>query len=415
MKDTKIKLMTLALTAVMTLSATACAKEKKDAAQDSSGAASSEEARVTTNTTDATAASEAKDTTEALTSPADTTTNAALDTTPAAPAANADTKAYADAYIDIINGYGASNEDVKFAFAHIDGDEIPELIVSDFRAYQKEQREDRKIFALSIYTYKEDQAVTVLKDARSDNGIIEFYCYNPYSGSLCHYQTPDFGDASVPAYILKHTFMDEYIEGREGNWVLYRYSTPNWVLAGKDSAAEAVSFLKSGSIPQDTEYELHPEYEPYTDEYYASLPTLPPNETEPYAPDSSKISDYSKYYGNYKGYDDFLNLSIYDVKDGKITFDWTFTRIAELQKVSVPIEDNVAVFYYQGYYDENFDGINQEDEYFCRKVWLVLFDDYVEMHIEDVDRSELVPELDVSASFVASGYVFVDTYHYSKI
>ena len=191
--------------------------------------------------------------------------------------------------------------DVKFAFAHIDGDEIPELIVSDFRAYQKEQREDRKIFALSIYTYKEDQAVTVLKDARSDNGIIEFYCYNPYSGSLCHYQTPDFGDASVPAYILKRTFMDEYIEGREGNWVLYRYSTPNWVLAGKDSAAEAVSFLKSGSIPQDTEYELHPKYEPYTDEYYASLPTLPPDETEPYAPDSSKISDYSKYYGNYKG------------------------------------------------------------------------------------------------------------------
>ena len=82
--------------------------------------------------------------------------------------------------------------------------------------------------------------------------------------------------------------------------------------------------------------------------------------------------------------------------------------------MSIPIEDNVAIFYYQGYYDENFDGVNQEDEYFCRKVWLVLFDDYVEMHIEDVDRSELVPELDVSENFVASGYVFVDTYHYTK-
>ena len=204
------------------------------------------------------------------------------------------------------------------------------------------------------------------------------------------------------------------ISREEGNWVLYRYSTPNWVLVGKEDAATAVSYLTSGSIPMDSEYETHPEYEPYTDEYYASLPTLPPDTTEPYAPDTSKISDYSKYYGSYKGYDDYLNLSIYDIKDGKITFDWTFTRIAELQKVSIPIEDNVAIFYYQGYYDENFDGVNQEDEYFCRKVWLVLFDDYVEMHIEDVDRSELVPELDVSENFVASGYVFVDTYHYTK-
>ena len=399
----KIKLTAAALTAMMTLSATGCEIEVKKDKQSNTTVSSVQKADE--------AATEAS---EVQTSPTDTATTAALDTTSAAPAVNADTKPYAAAYVDIINGYGASNEDVKFAFAHIDGDEIPELIISDFRAYQEEQREDRKIFALSIYTYKEDQAVTVLKEARSDNGIIEFYCYNPYGGSLCHYQTPDYGDASVPAYILKRSFMDEYIEGREGNWVLYRYSTPNWVLVGKEDAATVVSYLTSGSIPMDSEYETHPEYEPYTDEYYASLPTLPPDTTEPYAPDTSKISDYSKYYGSYKGYDDYLNLSIYDVKDGKITFDWTFTRIAELQKVSIPIEDNVAIFYYQGYYDENFDGVNQEDEYFCRKVWLVLFDDYVEMHIEDVDRSELVPELDVSENFVASGYVFVDTYHYTK-
>ncbi|GEM_PF-2377988 len=403
MKNMKIKLTAAALTAMMTLSATGCEIEVKKDKQSNTTVSSVQKADE--------AATEAS---EVQTSPTDTATTAALDTTSATPAVNADTKAYAAAYVDIINGYGASNEDVKFAFAHIDGDEIPELIVSDFRAYQKEQREDRKIFALSIYTYKEDQAVTVLKEVRSDNGIIEFYCYNPYGGSLCHYQTPDYGDASVPAYILKRSFMDEYIEGREGNWVLYRYSTPNWVLVGKEDAATAVSYLTSGSIPMDSEYETHPEYEPYTDEYYASLPTLPPDTTEPYAPDTSKISDYSKYYGSYKGYDDYLNLSIYDIKDGKITFDWTFTRIAELQKVSIPIEDNVAIFYYQGYYDENFDGVNQEDEYFCRKVWLVLFDDYVEMHIEDVDRSELVPELDVSENFVASGYVFVDTYHYTK-
>ena len=254
--------------------------------------------------------------------------------------------------------------------------------------------------------------MTVLKEARSDNGIIEFYCYNPYGGSLCHYQTPDYGDASVPAYILKRTFMDEYIEGREGNWVLYRYSTPNWVLAGKDSAAEAVSFLKSGSIPQDTKYELHPEYEPYTDEYYASLPTLATEESEPYAPNALKISDYSKYYGRYEELEGTNILNIYEVKDGKITFDWAFLRTAELQKVSVPIEDNVAVFYYQGYYDENFDGVNQEDEYFCRKAWFVLYDEDVDIHIEDVDKSELVPELDVSESFSGCGCVTPNTHFY---
>ena len=160
MKNMKIKLTAAALTAMMTLSATGCEIEVKKDKQSNTTVSSVQKADE--------AATEAS---EVQTSPTDTATTAALDTTSAAPAVNADTKPYAAAYVDIINGYGASNEDVKFAFAHIDGDEIPELIISDFRAYQEEQREDRKIFALSIYTYKEDQAVTVLKEARSDNGI----------------------------------------------------------------------------------------------------------------------------------------------------------------------------------------------------------------------------------------------------
>ena len=397
----KIKLTAAALTAMMTLSATGCEIEVKKDKQSNTTVSSVQKADE--------AATEAS---EVQTSPTDTATTAALDTTSAAPAVNADTKAYAAAYVDIINGYGASNEDVKFAFAHIDGDEIPELIVSDFRAYQEEQREDRKIFALSIYTYKEDQAVTVLKEARSDNGIIEFYCYNPYSGSLCHYQTPDYGDALTSAYSVKRTVMDEYIEGREGNWVEYRQTTPNWVLVGKDDAAKAISYLTGGSIPQDSEYELHPEYAPHDDAWFETVPTLATEESEPYAPNALKISDYSKYYGRYEALEGTNILNIYEVKDGKITFDWAFFRTAELQKVSIPIQDNVAIFYYAGYYDANFDGIKQENEYFCRKAWFVLYDEDVDIHIEDVDKSELVPELDVSESFSGCGCVTPNTHFY---
>ena len=78
-------------------------------------------------------------------------------------------------------------------------------------------------------------------------------------------------------------------------------------------------------------------------------------------------------------------ITIKDITDKKITFTWFVYRLAGIDDdLTIDFFNGKGIFYYQGYDDKNFDGIETEDEKYIRKATITVDKNGVTVKVEDV-------------------------------
>lgn len=119
--------------------------------------------------------------------------------------------------------------------------------------------------------------------------------------------------------------------------------------------------------------------------------------------------DYSKYVGSWRNDETQNEITIKSISNNTIVFNWFLYRLAGIDEdVSLPLNQNKATFYYQGYEDKNNDGKESDDEKYIRKATIQLNDSSVDVIVEDVD--DLNSNYDVSAQFDGASLVKAGTY-----
>ncbi|MCR5274535.1 MAG: M56 family metallopeptidase [Clostridiales bacterium] len=334
---------------------------------------------------------------------------------------------FKEAYIDILNKLDPNKPTIKCALLHIDYDQTPELIITDSWDCRYNG------FKLTIYTYVDGKATCVLDQVDADDAYSHFYCYQPGTGAIYLFEETDYGDPSVDPYVIEENTIIGILSGRPSDKENYVYGTPDWVILGHEDVKSTIDRLTTWNIPEDSLYEKHPKYPP-KDAQSATVPpttttqeptittTVPPMTTQD--PDSTStwryhatplpIDDYTKYIGKFSIEEGSQELTIpyIDYANKKIEVKWFFYRTATLDPVMLPYEDSIVYFYYQGYYDENYDGVIDSSEFFYRKATLELWPDGIRIQVENCDSSEIVPELDVSESFGGCYYITPGIYYY---
>ena len=113
--------------------------------------------------------------------------------------------------------------------------------------------------------------------------------------------------------------------------------------------------------------------------------------------------DYSKYFGKWFDEDGGSEFSVDNIGNNLITFSWGIYRTLVIDYVTVPIKDNEAVFYYQGYEDKNYNNKNDNDEHYCRKATIKLGENKIIVNIEDCDGEELSKNIQQDISDLMGG------------
>lgn len=267
---------------------------------------------------------------------------------------------------------------IKYSLMHLDGDEIPELVIYDKTNYDNGGE-------LTVYTYRNDKAVLVLDHVYSGQGV--YYTYAPYKNTIC--KNVAYNDVSAIQTIYT---VDQLINNQEGSAYDGEFP-PVWPIEGYTDGFAINDYFRSCWIPSDQEFfDMSKPYEP---EYY-------------------EVTDYSKYDGSYKTEDETMYFSICapDWRNEVQISMWVY-RTAELAQVKVPINGNVAVFYYKGYEDRNFNGRCDAGERFYRKGTIELLQYGVRLTIEECDASDIVPMLDVTNEFGGCQYIREQTVFFS--
>ena len=317
---------------------------------------------------------------------------------------------FVKAYTDILNKLDPNKPTIKCALLHIDNDQTPELVITDSWDCRYNG------FKLTIYTYVDDDVACVLDQVDADDAYYHFYCYEPGSGAVCMYEETDNGDPSVDPYVVEENTILSILSGMPSRKTNYVNDTPDWVIMGHEDVKATIERLTTWNIPEDSLYEKHPKYAPKDPSTQTSTaepttteaPTVSTMETaEPTEPTETTSMDYSKYLGRYvinDGYYELLIPSI-DMEKQEITFSWFIYRTGLLDTVIMPFAERRCYFYYHGTYDENFDGIIDDSEYYYRMGTLEFHDDGIRLCIQDCEPSEIIPDLDVSESFSGNYYV----------
>lgn len=95
--------------------------------------------------------------------------------------------------------------------------------------------------------------------------------------------------------------------------------------------------------------------------------------------------NYDEYIGTWKNNQTQNSITIKNISDDKITFTWFLYRLAGIDAdTTIDFSNGKAIFYYEGTYDENYDGIITTDEKYMRKATIDLTGNGVTVIVEDV-------------------------------
>ena len=282
------------------------------------------------------------------------------------------------AYKDIIDAYDENARLVKFSLLHLDADEIPELVIYDTTDYDNGGE-------LTVYTYRDGEAKNVLDRVYSGSGV--YYTYAPYKNTICKNVTYNDVYATPTIYTLEQLMNNQpgYVSGSE--------MTPGMPLEGYASGYYVNDCFRNCHIPADEDFF---------------------DMTKPYEPGNYHVEDYAKYAGCYTLESETVKLWFSEPDDrGYVQISLWFYRTGSLEQVKIPIYDNYAVFYYQGFNDRNQNFRIDPGERFYRKATIELQEYGVKLVFEDCSVSDIEPLLDLSEEFCGCQYIDERTYFFS--
>ena len=120
--------------------------------------------------------------------------------------------------------------------------------------------------------------------------------------------------------------------------------------------------------------------------------------------------DYSKYLGSWSD-NNYNELIVKSIENNSITFDLSLYRITTIHDITLPLEDDKAIFYYNGYDDKNFNEKHEDDEAYFRKATLQLSENSISIKIEDISSEE--SSKNKSLNFDGQVYVIPWQYNFS--
>lgn len=123
---------------------------------------------------------------------------------------------------------------------------------------------------------------------------------------------------------------------------------------------------------------------------------------------------YSKYYGTWENESNSSGLEIKSIENNVIVFTWFIYRIASIDDVALPIENNKAVFYYSGVDNSNYNNVIEDNEHYYRKAILELKDNEVTVTVEEVTAEEYSNNLNLEKEFSGGVYITEGEYVYNK-
>lgn len=95
-----------------------------------------------------------------------------------------------------------------------------------------------------------------------------------------------------------------------------------------------------------------------------------------------------KYYGKWVDEDNSSELEILVIGNKQLAFSWAVYRVASIDNTVIPIENNKAEFYFQGYEDKNYNSKQDEEEHFYRKATIELKDNSINIKVENIESSK---------------------------
>ena len=126
---------------------------------------------------------------------------------------------------------------------------------------------------------------------------------------------------------------------------------------------------------------------------------------------NNDADNYNKYIGTWVDENNSSELNVLTIGNNQLAFSWTIYRIAGIDNVVVPMENNKAVFYYQGYDDKNYNSKQDEGEYYYRRATIQLNTESININIENITSSEY--DITKARDFDGSVYVDEGTYTYN--
>lgn len=129
---------------------------------------------------------------------------------------------------------------------------------------------------------------------------------------------------------------------------------------------------------------------------------------------NTSIEDYRKYFGTWSD-EKGSEFTVENIGNNLITYTWFIYRTASMDDVTVPFENNKAVFYYSGVDDLNYNSVIEENEHFYRKATIQLRENDIIVTVQDVTPEEHSNNLRLEKEFNGGGvYVKAGEYVYSK-
>ncbi len=129
----------------------------------------------------------------------------------------------------------------------------------------------------------------------------------------------------------------------------------------------------------------------------------------------NKVTDYSKYIGAWSTSDNEGNIEIKKIDSESITYTWSIFRIGRVKDITLPLKDNKATFYYQGFDDKNFNSKEEQGEHYIRKATIQLLKDNVTITVENATSKELSENITLDKTDSTNGFVYVTPEKYTFI
>lgn len=127
--------------------------------------------------------------------------------------------------------------------------------------------------------------------------------------------------------------------------------------------------------------------------------------------DNKENEGYNKYLGTWIDKNKNSELNVLSIANSYLSFSWTIYRIAGLDNVVVPIKNNTAVFYFQGYDDKNYNSKQDNGEHYYRKATIKLENDTIVIKVENISDSEY--DISQEKNFDGQVYITDGTYTYN--
>lgn len=141
------------------------------------------------------------------------------------------------------------------------------------------------------------------------------------------------------------------------------------------------------------------------------ISTSEQNKTETSTSQSNKTetskTDYSKYFGTWSDGSE-NEFTVRNIGNDLITFTWFIFRAASIDDVTLPFKDNKAVFYYHGFHDNNFNGKNEDDEFYCRKATVELKENSISVKVENSTLEESNKNMELDKTDLFNGGVWIE-------